>query len=52
MYAWLWRVLPGPAWMRVLLLVILAVGLVAVLFTWVFPALAPFVPFNDVDVDG
>ncbi|HMO11476.1 MAG TPA: hypothetical protein PKB06_08250 [Actinotalea sp.] len=51
MYAALWRVLPGPAWLRIGLLVALALGVVAACFTWVFPAIAPFVPFNDVTVD-
>lgn len=37
MYAALWRILPGPAWMRVVLLVVLVVAIVAALFSWVFP---------------
>ena len=37
MYGALWRVLPGPAWLRVILLLVLVTGLVAVLFAWVFP---------------
>lgn len=37
MYGALWRILPGPAWLRVLLLVVAAALLVAALFTWVFP---------------
>jgi membrane protein implicated in regulation of membrane protease activity len=37
MYGALWRVLPGPWWVRVLLLVVLAVLLVWALVTWVFP---------------
>ena len=51
MYGWLWRALPGSAWVRVLLLVALAVAVVAVCFTWVFPAVAPFMPFNDITVE-
>jgi hypothetical protein len=51
MYAALWRVLPGPAWLRVLELAIIAVAIIAVCFTWVFPAIAPILPFNDVTVD-
>ena len=51
MYGWLWRVLPGAAWFRVLLLVVLALAVVAACFTWVFPAIAPFMPFNDITVD-
>ena len=37
MYGALWRVLPGPAWVRILLVLILLVAVVFVLFTWVFP---------------
>lgn len=48
---WLWRVLPGPAWLRVLAMTALAVAVVAVLFTWVFPVAAPYMPFNDVTVE-
>ncbi|WP_188079042.1 hypothetical protein [Actinotalea subterranea] len=51
MYAWLWRALPGPRWLRLLLLLALAVAVVAACFTWVFPAIAPYMPFNDITVD-
>ncbi|MCU1570255.1 MAG: rane protein [Naasia sp.] len=37
MYAALWRVLPGPIWLRIAVLVVLAAILVAALFTAVFP---------------
>ena len=51
MYAALWRVLPGPAWVRVLLLVILAAAVVVACFTWVFPAIEPYMPFTDITVE-
>lgn len=51
MYGWLWRALPGPAPVRALLMLALAAGVVAACFTWVFPAIAPFMPFNDITVD-
>jgi len=47
MYGWLFRHLPGPLWLRVLLTVVLLAALVVVLFGWVFPAVAPYLPFND-----
>lgn len=50
MYGALWRLLPGPAWFRVLTLVALAALVVAACFTWVFPAIAPLMPFNDITV--
>lgn len=37
MYGALWRVLPGPVWLRIILMLLLAVALVFALFTWVFP---------------
>ncbi len=52
LYGALWRVLPGPTAVRVLLAVLLVAGVVAVCFTWVFPAVAPSVPWNSSTVDG
>lgn len=37
MYAALWRILPGPVWVRILILVVAAAALLAVLVEWVFP---------------
>lgn len=37
MYAALWRILPGPAWVRVIILVAIAAVVVAALVQWVFP---------------
>ena len=37
MYAAIWRILPGPVWLRILLVLVLVVGVLAVLSTWVFP---------------
>ena len=37
MYRALWRFLPGPAIVRVLTLIVLFVGVLAVLDQWVFP---------------
>lgn len=50
MYAALWRALPGPAWFRALVLVLLAAVVVVVCFAWVFPAIEPTMPFNNVTV--
>ena len=51
MYGLLWRHLPGPAWVRVGILVVAVAAVVAVCFLWVFPAIAPLMPFNDITVD-
>lgn len=37
MYGALWRVLPGPWWLRLLIFLILIAVVVYALFTWVFP---------------
>ncbi len=50
MYAWIWRHLPGPVPVRVLIALLLLVAVVALLFTVVFPWLDPFLPFNKVTV--
>ena len=50
MYAALWRVLPGPWWVRVLLLLVLAALLVAALVTWVFPFVDQFLIPQDATV--
>jgi MFS-type transporter involved in bile tolerance (Atg22 family) len=54
MYGLLWRLLPGPAWVRVLILLLLAVAVVAACFAWVFPWLSDYMPINDntVEVDA
>ena len=46
-YSALWRALPGPRPVKALLALLLFVGVVAVLFLWVFPRIAPLMPFND-----
>jgi hypothetical protein len=51
MYGFIWRHLPGPVAVRILLALVLLAAVVAVLFLWVFPAVAPIMPFNDGTVD-
>jgi len=51
MYAALWRRLPGGRLLRALQLLVLVLAVVAVLFLWVFPAVAPHLPFEDVTVE-
>jgi hypothetical protein len=43
MYAALWRVLPGPGWVKLVELVVLATGIVALLVEFVFPIIAVLV---------
>ena len=37
MYGALWRVLPGPVWLRIILVLLIVAAVVFALFTWVFP---------------
>jgi hypothetical protein len=37
MYGALWRVLPGPVWVRILIVLGLIAGVLFVLAAWVFP---------------
>jgi len=37
MYGALWRVLPGPIWVRIILVLLLVVAAIYSLSTWVFP---------------
>jgi hypothetical protein len=50
-YAAIWRALPGPLALRLLLAVVLLAGMVAFCFLWLFPRIAPSMPFNDNTVD-
>ena len=43
MYAALWRILPGPVWVKVVELVVLATVIVALLVKFAFPILAVLV---------
>ncbi|HSK34802.1 MAG TPA: hypothetical protein VK903_15080 [Propionicimonas sp.] len=49
-YGLIWRILPGPTALKVVEAVILALAVVAALFTWVFPLIAPYMPFNETTV--
>lgn len=51
MYGFLWRMLPGPTPIKVLLALLVFILVVAALFLWVFPWLSPRLPFSDVTVD-
>lgn len=50
MYGALWRVLPGPAWVRVLILLVLAAAVVLACFEWLFPVVSEYMPFNDPNI--
>ena len=47
LYSALWRALPGPAPAKLLQALVLLAAVVAFLFLWLFPRVAPLMPFND-----
>ena len=51
MYGALWRVLPGPWWIRLLLVLALVAAVVTALVLWVFPYVDQFVTPQDVTVE-
>ena len=51
LYAAIWRALPGPLVVRILLATLLLLLVVVVCFLWLFPRIAPLMPFNDNTVD-
>jgi hypothetical protein len=52
MYAALWRILPGPWWVRALILLILAAAILAACVFWIFPFIDQFVAPTDSTVDA
>lgn len=50
MYAALWRILPGPVWLRVLLVLVLLAAVLYSLITWVFPWVNAIVDNQEVTV--
>ena len=51
MYAGLWRILPGPAWLRVIILILLLAAILYGLFFWVFPWVSHIVNPQEVTVE-
>lgn len=52
MYESLWRLLPGPWPVKVFLSLVLVAVAVAICFLWLFPTVAPFMPFNSNSVQS
>ena len=50
-YAAIWRLLPGPLAVKLLLSLVLVLAVVVFCFLWLFPRIAPVMPFNDNTVD-
>ncbi|WP_181033613.1 hypothetical protein [Arthrobacter sp. SX1312] len=47
MYGWIFRTLPGPRWLRIILSMVLALVGVAMLMLFVFPRVSQFTPLTD-----
>ena len=47
MYAALWRLLPGPTWVRILLLVVLGIAVLVVADLWLFPYIGSLIDKNE-----
>lgn len=47
MYGLIWRILPGPWPVKLVLSLALVAGVVALLWFYVFPWADPYMPFND-----
>ena len=50
MYAALWRLLPGPWWVRLLIVLALASAVLYALFFYVFPWISPLITPGEVDL--
>lgn len=51
MYAALWRILPGPTWVRILILIGMAAVVLTALVLWVFPIIDQWTAPQDVTVE-
>jgi hypothetical protein len=51
MYGWIWRHIPGPMAIRVVVAMALAVGVMALLMFVIFPWAEPLLPFNNVTTE-
>lgn len=50
MYSWIWRHLPGPTAVRVLIVVLALVALFLFLMNVAYPAVERMMPYTDVSV--
>lgn len=51
MYAALWRSLPGPAWVRLIILLAMIAVVLYLLFAFVFPWVQTLIPVPDATID-
>lgn len=51
MYAALWRILPGPWWVRLIIVLLVVAAILYGLFFYVFPWVSPFISPGDVSIE-
>ncbi len=51
MYAALWRILPGPIVVRILIVLVLIAGVLFSLIEWVFPWVNAMIPISEATVE-
>lgn len=51
MYGWIWRHLPGPSWVRAIIVGLALAAIVMSLFTWVFPWISEMIPIQEQTVE-
>ena len=52
MYGALWRVLPFPAWLKVIIFVLLATAILTACVLWIFPLINELTAPVDATVEG
>lgn len=50
MYGWIWRHLPGPFLVKLLIVIALLVGIFFLLMEVIFPQISLLMPYNEVAV--
>ena len=51
MYAGIWRLLPGPWWLRLLIVLIVVSAVLYALFYYVFPWVSPIISPGEIDLE-
>lgn len=51
MFSLIWRFFPGPAWLRILVIIAVLAAIVYALVMWVYPYVAELVMSEDSTVD-
>ena len=51
MYAAIWRLLPGPWWVRLIIVLALITAVLYALFFYVFPWVSPLITPGEVDLE-